>query len=286
MKRTVRRLVQHLQAISKILSFKPKVKLLLTVGNYQVRTVRKPRELHEAILLRQKVFFEERGVIMPWVLDFDDFDLLCDHLVIEDMHKSKIIGTYRVLSSEFTDKFYSQKEFDMADFLSRPGGKLELGRCCIHPDYRNGIVLDMLWKGLAQYCAEVDAQFMFGCSSVMTNVPMAVAQIKGHFESTLKKFNYNVSTTPEFSLELPQETFLAAQEINFMVPSLLKSYIRAGAEVFSQPAYDKEFQCFDFLTILNLGEMHAKYRSKYFSQVAATNRKVRSDIILNRNVRA
>jgi len=36
-----------------------------------------------------------------------------------------------------------------------------------------------------------------------------------------------------------------------IIPDLLKSYLKFGAKICSYPAYDKEFRCFDFLTVID-----------------------------------
>lgn len=41
-----------------------------------------------------------------------------------------------------------------------------------------------------------------------------------------------------------------SEEVEQIIPALLKSYLRLGAKVAGQPAFDEEFNCIDFLTIL------------------------------------
>ena len=50
------------------------------------------------------------------------------------------------------------------------------------------------------------------------------------------------------------------------IPSLLRSYISAGAKVYGAPARDLEFQCIDFFTILNLEELNSSYEKRYFKK--------------------
>jgi putative hemolysin len=88
----------------------------------------------------------------------DEFDLRCDHLIIQDAASREVIGTYRVNASTYSRNFYSNKEFHLDNFLRSPGCKLELGRACIHKDYRNGRVLSLLWKGIVMYSERVGAE--------------------------------------------------------------------------------------------------------------------------------
>ena len=48
------------------------------------------------------------------------------------------VGTYRLIHSHYSTKFYSQNEFDLTRFLQIDGVKLEMGRACTHAQFRNG----------------------------------------------------------------------------------------------------------------------------------------------------
>ncbi len=46
--------------------------------------------------------------------------------------------------------FYSENEFDLSAIKKLPGGKLELGRSCVHKEYRQGNMVSLLWAGIAK----------------------------------------------------------------------------------------------------------------------------------------
>ncbi|MEZ4872031.1 MAG: GNAT family N-acetyltransferase [Bdellovibrionales bacterium] len=77
-------------------------------------------------------------------MDFDQFDLLGDHILVKDTTTGNAVGTYRLMCSLFTDDFYSETEFHMEDFIKVFGTKLELGCACIHPDYRSGATINLV----------------------------------------------------------------------------------------------------------------------------------------------
>jgi putative hemolysin len=117
-----------------------------------VTTAQNGRDLREALELRHEVFIREwQGRSTFTHLDVDDYDFHADHLIIKDKRSEEVVGTYRLLSSRFTDRFYSASEFSMDTFQVFPGTKLEMGRACVHKDYRDGRSIDLLWKGLTQY---------------------------------------------------------------------------------------------------------------------------------------
>src|SRR5690606_22570614 len=119
-------------------------------------------ELLKILQLRHDIFVKEwQGRKTYHGLDVDNYDFAGDHLMIIDKSNNEVVGTYRLLCSKFTDRFYSQSEFHMDEFLRWPVVKLELGRACVHPQYRDGSTIDLLWKGLTRYIDEVEARYLF-----------------------------------------------------------------------------------------------------------------------------
>jgi len=252
--------------VNKVSNFKPKIKIEKRIGNFVYKTVSNNIELRAALELRYDVFHREMlGKTKPYGLDIDSFDATCDHLIIIDTKKNLIVGTYRMNCSLFSDRFYSQNEFMMARILAHPGVKLELGRACIHRDYRRGMVISMLWKGIADYMMATNAEILFGCASVKTENPREAALLYRLFlednriapqyfapptiEFTMANLNFWI---PSFQNPLSLED---RSEAEAMIPGLCRSYLNLGAYVAGEPAYDKEFKCIDFLTILKKTDM-------------------------------
>jgi putative hemolysin len=237
-----------------------------------VKTVDTWAELGEALKLRYEVFHRELlNKKIPFGSDREAFDPACDHLVIVDRRVDKIVGTYRLLSSSYANAFYSQTEFSLASLLSRPGTKLELSRACIHRDYRDGVVIHLLWRGVAQYIQQVEAKFLFGCASVKTTDERQAGMIfryleeKGHVGD-----EFDVAPLKDFEVSGFRERFSGtpqseaeAEEAKRMIPPLLYAYLRAGAKIYGAPALDKDFQCFDFLTVLKLESLTKLFERKY-----------------------
>ena len=48
-----------------------------------------------------------------------------------------------------------------------------------------------------------------------------------------------------------------------IVPLLLRSYIKAGAVVHGELAYDPDFKCVDFFTLLNTDFINDNYNKKF-----------------------
>src|ERR1035437_10368420 len=116
-----------------------------------------PQEVREVQRLRYKIFIEAMGLTSlanADGLDQDEYDACCDHLIVRDTKTLKVVGTYRVLSPHAArriGKFYSEQEFDLSRLDNLRDRIAEAGRACIHPDYRSGGVIMLLWAGLAAF---------------------------------------------------------------------------------------------------------------------------------------
>lgn len=252
----------------KLKKFRAKFPFIFEYKDYIVKTAESPKELKEIIKLRYRVFFEERlGANSKSFLDeFDSFDLFGDHIILKKKSDDKIIGCYRVISSQFAQKFYSETEFDITDLLMRKGNKLELGRACIDKDYRNGVSIYLVWKGLARYIQLSRSQYLFGCSSADFSSPALLdlleKQLKLHKDESIK-----IQALAEVDLHKPKGISCAPREVGDLVPPLLRSYIAAGARVFGTPIFDPLFQTYDFFTILDMDNLSPKFRKKFFDEL-------------------
>ncbi len=224
-----------------------------------------PGEIKEAQRLRYKVFAEEMGANLPQNsdrLDIDEFDAYCDHLLIRDQDSLKVVGTYRVLpphKAQEIGRLYSDSEFDLSRIDHLRPKLVELGRSCVHHDYRSGAVIMALWSGLAQYMQKNGYEIMLGCASI----PMADG---GHFAASLYNSLGNDQMAPtEFHafprLPLPLDKLNGGLDIQ--PPPLIKGYLKLGAKICSAPAWDPDFNTADLLTMLRLSEINPRY-AKHF----------------------
>ncbi len=224
-----------------------------------------PGEIKEAQRLRYKVFAEEMGANLARNgdgLDIDEFDAYCDHLLIRDQDSLKVVGTYRVLpphKAQEIGRLYSDSEFDLSRLDHLRPKLVELGRSCVHQDYRSGAVIMALWSGLAQYMQKNGYEIMLGCASI----PMADG---GHFAASLYNSLGNNQMAPtEFHafprLPLPLDKLNGGLDVQ--PPPLIKGYLKLGAKICSAPAWDPDFNTADLLTMLRLSEINPRY-AKHF----------------------
>jgi len=217
-------------------------------------------EVAEAQRLRYKVFAEEMGARLSGDgrRDRDGFDALCDHLLVRDKETGEVVGTYRILDPEMAREargYYSGTEFDITRLLHLAPTMVEVGRSCVHPRYRNGATIALLWAGLAKYMMKHGYQHMIGCASIgMTDGGYNAASVYARLaEKHLSPPEYRVfPRTP-----LPLGALGIGTEP--VVPPLIKGYMRLGAYVCGEPAWDPDFNTADLLVLLPLSRISQHY---------------------------
>lgn len=270
--RTFRESRERRSLLEKIREFKPRQSIYYESEDFIVKTAEVSAELLSVLELRHEIFVRQwQGRTHFSGLDADEFDFLGDHLLIINKADNKIVGTYRVLCSHFTQEFYSQSEFILDQFLQWPSVKLELGRACIHNEYRNGNTIDLLWKGLSRYIKSTEARYLFGCASIKSvDMNILAALYKDFAQKNLWTDEYQLRPVSKYrfpqaiDIEQTQSSKLSKQELRDLIPPLLRSYFHAGAKVYGQPAWDKVFACTDLLTILDMSALNTKFKQRYF----------------------
>jgi len=258
----------------KLSGFRPKNNIYYENNKYIVKTVDSEFELLKALSLRYEIFYKELIHKINFMgMDYDKFDLISDHIVIIDKTNRELIATYRVISSKFSDTFYSESEFDMDNLKKCPGNKLELGRACVHKNYRNGVTIALLWKGISMYMESQDIKYLFGCSSINTTNILEASLIYKYIKDLYlsgeqmrvypkNKFKYDGIDT---YLEALDKFNTKTESIEDFIPPLLKTYLKAGSKICGEPALDRKFRCTDFFTLLDSQVMAQKFEKRFKS---------------------
>lgn len=245
--------------------FKPTIQVHIELGSYIVKTADSVEELLKIFRLRHEVFHREFREIVKPGLDVDRFDRTFDHLIIYHKPTDKIVGTYRLRTSDVVHSAYTALEFRLRGLYKIPGPYLELGRACVQKEHRKGAVMSLLFRGIAEYMNKSGAQILFGCSSVKIKQAREAALLYAYLKEK-KQTLPQLGIEPTAAFKMPGiETWLMIflqglsdeqrQEAEFFIPSLVNSYLKMGARIASIPAYDKDFACIDLLTVLNKEEL-------------------------------
>ena len=230
---------------------------------------RSAAEVREAQRLRWRVFADEGGAHLASPengVDVDSFDPHCIHILVRDMAVEKVIGTYRILTgaaSLRTGGFYSETEFDL-DRLSHLRPRIaELGRSCVHPDYRSGAVIALLWGAIAEVASANACDILIGCASVSMNDG-------GHTAAALhKRMTRDHLAPPEYRVTPRTPLNFSGRDPARALapPPLMKGYLRAGAWVCGAPHWDADFNTADFMMMLQMDALDDRYARHYLTPV-------------------
>jgi len=246
----------------------------IKVRDLVVRIAENQLEIEKALRLRYEVFNMELQEGLPESKstgkDRDEYDIFCDHLlVIDRANQDKVVGTYRILRKTIAKKcigFYSETEFDLLNIYNLTDEVAEVGRSCVHPEYRDGSVISLLWAGLAKYMTEFDVRYYMGCGSIHSTDVVKAMEIYNYINS--KNSVSDIYVPPLQKCELPGFSTRNTIEMNPSViktiPPLIKGYLRLGAKLSSEPALDKVFCTTDFFVLFDQKSITDRYSEKYF----------------------
>lgn len=250
---------------------------------FVIKIAETEQEITEAFQLRYKVFKSEQGRLANMSaeqshvgVDIDDFDKNCIHLIVQEKSTKLVVGTYRVQAGcTISDKqeFYSSQEYSIDNLERYTASTLEYGRSCVDYDYRNGVVVSLLWRGIGALHVRTKMRYMLGCVSLESVDPMigwAVYQMA--LKMVEQDISADISGSPQAGFEL---LFAGQAELDKFVsensdliaehfPPLLKGYLRLGAHLAGVPVIDREFGSIDMLIFLDVENIPSRYLKHYF----------------------
>jgi putative hemolysin len=239
--------------------------ILAECGAYRVRLAVDEGDLICLYRLRFLVFNLElsEGLDASYLdgLDRDEFDDVCDHLMVEHRESGRIVGTYRLQTGRMARRnlgYYSAQEFKFAPYERMREQVVECGRACIHRDFRSFEVLNLLWRGIALYAVARGGRYLIGCSSVTSQDTRLGAAMYDRLKDYLVRPGLRTVPTTEYSFELDEQADGDARP-----PKLLRAYLTVGAKICGPPALDRQFKTVDFLTLLDLENMAPSARARY-----------------------
>ncbi len=252
-------------------------------GRFEVRLTRRAEDVRAAQRLRYQVFYQEMAAqptpeMAACERDFDKFDDLCDHLMVFDRSLAEgeqAVGTYRLLRRSVAERhggFYSASEYDIGPMLRHvgpKGGLLELGRSCVHRDYRSNAIIQLLWRGISTYIDDHGIEFMFGCASLPGIDPSAHAVALSYLHHNhLPPEAWRVRALPERYAAmnlLPVEQVSPKAAIHAL-PPLIKAYLRLGAYIGDGAVVDQQFSTVDVFILLPVSRIAPKYQNRFLPE--------------------
>lgn len=248
--------------------------LRIEAGNLTARVTREPHLIEQAQKLRYQIFFGEMGGISADMQvqaeqrDFDDYDTICDHLIVQDEDKGgEVVATYRLLRREPMQQighFYTEKEFDVSGIKAMEGEVMELGRSCVHADYRSRAAMQLLFGGIGAYVMHYDIKLLFGCASLNGIDP--------EMNKMGLSFLHHAHMTPAPLTPKSKSDYifkpLPVEEVDYkaalkQLPALVKGYLRMNGS-FGQGVYiDIECHCVDVAVVVQTKFLKENYGKRY-----------------------
>ena len=247
--------------------------------NYIIKLVQTKSELKQAQALRYSVFYKEKrakATLQKKIikLDYDKIDKFADHLIVVDKNtKNKVVGTYRLIRGDVAELFggfYSSSEFNLENIINNYQNKhiLELGRSCVHQKYRNGSIMNLLWKAIAEYVKLFDIKVLIGCASFSGIDPLK-------YTEELSYLRVNFSLPNKFSIKSYDNNIYPAFKLNgknlnqlrtfAKLPPLIKGYLRVGGKVSNSFFVDHNFNTIDLCIVVRTNDIDKKYKKKYLN---------------------
>ena len=226
-------------------------------------------EVRAAQRLRFNIFAKEMGARLDTTIpghDVDLFDNYCEHLLVRDEATQEVVGTYRLLppaQARRVGSTYSDLEFDLTRLRSLRENMVELGRSCVHADYRHGGVIMALWGALAEFMVRNKLDTMIGCASIpmlhngIVSGDVAASIWQQLKESHLAPVEHHVRPR----LPLPVEKLDGTLAVE--PPALIKGYLRLGAKVLGAPAWDPDFNSADIPMMMRINDLPMRYRKHF-----------------------
>ncbi|WP_375255715.1 GNAT family N-acetyltransferase [Yoonia sp.] len=237
---------------------------------FEVQLAKKAEDIRAAQRLRYAVFVNELGaggdnVDHHLQLERDQFDPFAAHLLLRDISRpagDDVVGVYRLMTRDMADEaggFYCAQEFDLSPLHEKGGRLLELGRSCLHPDYRGGEAMLHLWGGLTDYVEAHGIETLFGVASFHGTDTAALAPAlallhERHLAPPFLRVTAKGSTAFFPGNRAANTDRLATVRL---IPSLIKAYLRLGGCIGEGVFVDHDFNTTDVCLILQRDAINA-----------------------------
>ena len=264
------------------------------LGPLEIRLARNSTDVRRAQRLRYNIFYKEMSAA-PGVVnlitrrDVDEFDAVCDHLLVVDHEfgskrsEDCVVGTYRLLPHEvaqYYGGFCTSREYSLVELVDRhPTLKfLELGRACVQSSHRQRRTLELLWCGIYAYVLRHRIDVLIGCASFNATDPDKLALPLSYLHHYAQAPDqWQIRAHPDLYVEmnrLPKIEIDAATALRDL-PPLIRGYLRLGAYVGQGAVIDRQFRTTDVAIILPAASAnicYLRHLGRYVNGTTASRR--------------
>ncbi|PZQ99460.1 MAG: ornithine-acyl-ACP acyltransferase [Cereibacter sphaeroides] len=237
--------------------------LSLRKGRYAARMAETTDDLLRAQELRYLTFIVSTGAQQDGSRadgrDADDFDALCTHVLVEEVKTGTLVCCFRLLplmNGTEIGRSYSAQYYNLSALADFDGPMVEMGRFCIHPDWRDPDILRVAWGAMTRFVDETGVEMLFGCSSFhgteAETYHDAFALLKdGHLAP--KRWLPRVKAPDVFRFARALRRFRPdAKRAMQAMPPLLRTYLLMGGWVSDHAVVDRDLNTLHVFTGLEI----------------------------------
>ncbi len=207
------------------------------------------QEVNSCYMLRTRYFKSDSSP----VIDRDEYDQYCCHLIVTDNATKEVVGTYRLMRYDVAQKnigYYSETEFDLTNIKNQNLKLVEIGRLCTAFEYRQKNIVGMLWNGIYEYLDHYDLEYLSGTVSLPDNDMEMTSKIYAYakYKNMLAPSEFSVQPLPScidktFNPDYPIEDVVALRK---ELPKLFLSYLVLDTMICGPSGHDNVLNLNDF----------------------------------------
>ncbi|MEL6168128.1 MAG: GNAT family N-acyltransferase [Pseudomonadota bacterium] len=227
--------------------------IALRKGRYAARLAETAADLECAQLLRNLAFKGDGAA-----RDSDAFDTACQHVLVEEVRSGTLVACFRLMplggGSEIA-RSYSAQFYELSALEAFDGPMVEMGRFCIHPDWRDPDILRVAWGAMTRFVDDTGVEMLFGCSSFQgTDAEAyydAFAMLRDRHLAP-KRWLPRVKAPKVFRFARRLRRTPDAKRAMLTMPPLLRTYLVMGGWVSDHAVVDAEMNTLHVFTGLEI----------------------------------
>ena len=227
--------------------------VILTKGRYRARLGVSAHDVSAAQRLRRVAF---RGGAAN---DADDFDAVCDHVLIEDMNTADLVCCFRLMflpNGADISQTYSAQFYDLSKLSKFGQPMIEMGRFCIHPDHHDPDIIRVAWGAMATHVDRREVAMLFGCSSFYGNDPIEYADVFALLRArhlAPERWMPGIKAADVFAFAANTVQRPNIRDAQAAMPPLLRTYLMMGGWVSDHAVIDRDLGTSHVFTGLEIG---------------------------------
>ncbi|MBJ7451920.1 MAG: GNAT family N-acetyltransferase [Blastococcus sp.] len=234
------------------------------VPRYRAALAGDRAEVRSCQRLRAEVFRRGWRARLPFRraaggLDVDEWDELCDHVLVRDGSTGAVVATCRLLPPERAaalGRGHGDEGFDLTGHAAYRPDLVEAGRACLHPGHGGGAVVAALWSGVAGTVQEAGHRFLGGRMSI----PLADGGATAAGTWDVVRARHLAPAALRVVPRVPYDVDAAARPARLVMPPLLRASLRIGAHVCGPPAHDAGLGTADLYVLLRMVDVPPRLR--------------------------